>query len=150
MQGSLIQSNSTQCNGIPYGGTPLSCLGTCGATHYTCTDGVSGNNADAGTQYTWTCSGANGGSTASCSEIKPNSNVTGQVYIDYNGNGVLDGEDVGKAGVTVSDGVDASVITDANGNYTIANVIPGTYTMTFSNYGSNYTITYPTLIRHLL
>ncbi|HUD04689.1 MAG TPA: SdrD B-like domain-containing protein [Patescibacteria group bacterium] len=143
MQGSLIQSNSTQCNGIPYGGTPLSCLGTCGATHYTCTDGVSGNNADAGTQYTWTCSGANGGSTASCSEIKPNSNVTGQVYIDYNGNGVLDGEDVGKAGVTVSDGVDASVITDANGNYTIANVIPGTYTMTFSNYGSNYTITYP-------
>ncbi len=76
--------------------------------------------------------------TQSCTVI-----ITGQVYTDYNGNGVKDGVDVGKAGVNVSDGV-GSDTTDGNGNYSIANVTPGNYTMTISNYGgTGYNITYP-------
>jgi len=44
--------------------------GACFATHYACSAGTSINNVDAGTSWTWSCSGYSGGSTASCSENK--------------------------------------------------------------------------------
>lgn len=44
--------------------------GRCAATHYFCTAGVSANQVENPTNYTWNCVGSHGGTTASCSESK--------------------------------------------------------------------------------
>ncbi len=59
------------------------------------------------------------------------------VWNDTNGNGIQDAGEAGIAGVTVNllnaaGTVIATTTTDANGNYNFPNVVPGTYSVTFT------------------
>ncbi len=68
------------------------------------------------------------------------------VFRDTNGNGIQDAGEPGVQGVTVTvtDGSGAPVgtaTTDINGNYTVSNLPPGTYTVTFSNLPAGLTPT---------
>jgi uncharacterized protein YjiK len=66
--------------------TPTPINGTCGSSNGStlllanitnkCSSGTAGSITDAGTTYTWSCSGIDGGTTASCSATEPIANIS--------------------------------------------------------------------------
>lgn len=73
------------------------------------------------------------------------STITGNVYIDENENGRKDaGESNYTSNITITASpVNGSSSTDTNGAYTISNLTPGSYTISYIDLPSNYRISYP-------
>lgn len=73
------------------------------------------------------------------------STITGNVYIDENENGIKDGGELNYSGnITITaNPVNGSSSTDTAGAYTISDLPPGDYTISYTDLPSNYRISYP-------
>jgi len=80
--------------------------GTCSFTHYICASGISSNQIDGASAWTWDCLGANGGTNQTgCSETKnicispqvlnSNNECVDPTFSSCNNNGELDDEETG-------------------------------------------------------
>jgi hypothetical protein len=50
---------------------PAYVVGSCSASHYSCSSGTSVNNVSGANSWTWNCNGSGGGGNTSCLEMKP-------------------------------------------------------------------------------
>jgi hypothetical protein len=85
VSGNLLVKSETKtmynwtCKGIAGGGSEScslpkniasSTIAVCSKEHYACTEGLSVNEKEGKTAWTWTCDGGSGGKNANCSEVK--------------------------------------------------------------------------------
>ena len=66
--------------------------GQCSPKHYGCDAGLSTNNNETQSEYTWTCLGANGGTDANCTEVRPINGQCGKGLYEC-GRGTLSNKD---------------------------------------------------------
>lgn len=152
--GNWVNSGSPTCGAscaapIPNCNTSI---GNCGSCSVSCGNGVrqceytrhttNGSNCNR-VGVTQPCSPSCGsGFSCIANSCVPNSTIAGNVFVDTNGNTLKDATETNYTG-SISINSTGGTVSSAAGTFTVSNLTSGSYTISYTNLPSGYTMTYP-------